>query len=112
VRQPFEPWQVWWVDFNPIRGREQAKERPAVIVSSAHHLRLLRGDLITVMPLTTVERDWPFRIQVSTPGKTSWVITEQIRTVSALRVRGDEPLYTLSPSEIAAVRAMRNQMIG
>jgi len=111
VRKPFEPWQVWWVDFNPIRGREQAKERPAVIVSSAYHLRLLRGDLITVLPLTTVERAWPFRIQVGTPRKPSWVITEQIRTVSGLRVRGDEPLYTLSPSEIAAVQAMRNQMI-
>jgi mRNA interferase MazF len=111
VRKPFEPWQVWWVDFNPFGGREQAKDRPAVVVSSAYHLRLLRGDLITVMPLTTVERDWPFRIRLGTPGKTSWVITEQIRTVSALRVRGDEPLCTLSPSEIAAVRAMRNQMI-
>lgn len=111
MRKPFEPWQVWWVDFNPIRGREQAKERPAVIVSSPYHLRLFRGDLITVVPLTTVERDWPFRIRVGTPGKTSWVITEQIRTVSAVRVRGEEPLYTLSPAEIAAVQAMRNQMI-
>ncbi|WP_114452335.1 type II toxin-antitoxin system PemK/MazF family toxin [Halopolyspora algeriensis] len=28
-------WQVWWVDFNPQVGHEQAVLRPAVVLSTA-----------------------------------------------------------------------------
>src|SRR5690606_8766262 len=28
------PWQVWWVDFDPQVGREQAGRRPAIVVGS------------------------------------------------------------------------------
>ncbi|MGH7745148.1 MAG: type II toxin-antitoxin system PemK/MazF family toxin [Candidatus Dormibacteria bacterium] len=33
-----EPGQVWFVDFEPIRGRGQGKDRPALVVSSPFHL--------------------------------------------------------------------------
>jgi len=29
---------VWFVDFDPVRGREQGKDRPALVVSSHFHL--------------------------------------------------------------------------
>lgn len=111
VRQPFRSWQVWWVDFDPSQGLEQQKIRPAVILSSAHHLRLMAGALVTVSPLTTTERGWAQHVAVATPRQTSWVMTEQIRTVSAARFQDQRPLYVLSPTEIAAVQRSRNAML-
>jgi PemK-like, MazF-like toxin of type II toxin-antitoxin system len=60
VRPTIEPGQVWFVDFDPVRGREQGKDRPAmVVVSSAFHLDLTARRLVTVLPLTSVERlEW------------------------------------------------------
>jgi mRNA interferase MazF len=101
-----EPWQVWWVDFEPVAGREQGKARPALVVSSVFHLRLVRGELLGVLPLTTVERiGWLHRVEVALPGQqTGWAITEQVRTISAARLTGTTPIGQLDEDQIAAVR--------
>jgi mRNA interferase MazF len=112
MRTAFSPWQVWWIDLDPAQGREQAKRRPAVIVSTAFHLELTRGALVTVLPLTTVERAWAWRPEIQIPEKpNSWAITEQIRTVSTTRISGNRPLHTLTPAEVAAIRPILKQMI-
>lgn len=57
LSQPrIEPGSVWFCDFGPVRGREQGKDRPAVVVSSTFHLDLTDRALVTVLPLTSVER--------------------------------------------------------
>lgn len=50
------PGQVWFVDFDPVRGREQGNGRPALVVSSRFHLELTMRQLVCVSPLTSVER--------------------------------------------------------
>jgi len=68
---------VWFVDFDPVRGRE-----PALVVSSRFHLDLTANQLVSVLPLTSVER--PGRVhRVQVGSAAGWVITEQVRTVSA-----------------------------
>ena len=108
-----EPWQVWWVDLEPVAGREQGKSRPALVVSSAFHLRLVRGELLSVLPLTTVERSgWLHRIDVSLPGrKNGWAITEQVRTISASRLTGAKPIGQLDQDQIKAVRSVLGKML-
>ena len=108
-----EPWQVWWVDFEPVAGREQGKSRPAVVVSSAFHLRLVRGELLNVLPLTTVERaGWLHRVEVALPGrKTGWAITEQVRTISAARLTGTEPIGQLDKDQITPIRSVLGKML-
>lgn len=102
--------QVWFVDFDPTRGREQGKDRPALVVSSDFHLALTGGHLITVLPLTTVERPgWLHRIGVSAGG--GWVITEQIRTVSVDRFRRLAPEIALTAEELGQVRAVLAHML-
>lgn len=109
-RPPIEPGQVWFVDFDPVRGREQGKGRPALVVSSAFHLALTMGHLVTVLPLTSVERPtWMHRVHVASGG--GWVITEQIRTVSAERLRRPAPQITLTPDELDEVRRVLAQML-
>jgi len=113
VRVRIEPWQVWRVDLEPVAGREQGRSRPAVVVSSVFHLRLVRGELLNVLPLTTVERvGWLHRIEVSLPGhKTGWAITEQVRTISATRLTGTKPIGQLDKDQIVAIRSVLSKML-
>lgn len=109
-RPPITPGQVWFVDFDPVRGREQGKDRPALVVSSRFHLDVTLGNLVTVLPLTSVERrGWIHRVPVGSGG--GWVITEQIRTVAADRLRRPAPEITLSGDELDQVRHVLAQML-
>jgi mRNA interferase MazF len=101
---------VWFVQFDPVRGREQGKDRPALVVSSRFHLDLTMEQLICVLPLTSVERrGWVHRIRVASAG--GWVITEQIRTVAAERFRRYAPEIQLSAAELNEVRRVLAQML-
>jgi mRNA interferase MazF len=101
---------VWFVDFEPVRGREQGKDRPALVVSAPFHLALTMGQLITVLPLTTVERiGWTHRVPIAASG--GWVITEQIRTVSAQRFRRHAPDLTPTDDELADIRRVLAHML-
>lgn len=107
-----QPWQVWWVELDPVTGHEQAGRRPAVVVSSPLQLGLTNRSLITVLPLTTRERpSWLHRVRLPHPGNgpDSFAITEQIRTVSRGRFRSI--LWTLPPDQIATVRRALARMI-
>jgi mRNA interferase MazF len=100
---------VWFVDFDPVRGREQGRDRPALVVSSRFHLDLTASQLVSVLPLTTVERPgWMHRVRITSGG---WVITEQIRTVSTDRLRRHAPEITLSADELDEVRYVLGQML-
>jgi mRNA interferase MazF len=83
------------VDFEPSRGSEADKLRPAVIVSNDASneivTRLGRG-LVTVVPVTTnVRRTYPFQVLLpaSRTGleRDSKAQAEQIRAVSVERIR-------------------------
>jgi mRNA interferase MazF len=93
-----------------VRGREQGNDRPALVVSSRFHLDLTARHLVSVLPLTSVERPgWVHRIRVgSGRGR---VITEQVRTVSADRFRRYAPEITLSADELNDVRHVLGQML-
>lgn len=109
-RPPIAPGQVWFVDFDPVRGREQGKDRPALVVSSRFHLDVTLGSLVSVLPLTSVDRPgWIHRVRVGPTG--SWVITEQVRTVATGRFRRYAPGITLSTDEFAQVRNVLAQML-
>jgi mRNA interferase MazF len=111
MRQPpIEPGQVWFVDFDPVRGQEQGKDRPALVVSSHFHLELTVGQLVTVLPMTSVERaGWLHRIQIASGG--GWVITEQIRTVSGHRFRRYAPEISPTADELNEVRRLLAQLL-
>jgi mRNA interferase MazF len=107
---PIAPGQVWFVDFDPVRGREEGKDRPALVVSSRFHLDVTLGQLVTVLPMTSVERSgWMHRVHVNSGS--GWVITEQIRTVSAARFRRHAPEIKLSGPEVDEVRHVLAQML-
>ncbi len=107
-RPQIEPGSVWFCDFDPVRGREQGNDRPALVVSSAFHLNLTGRALVTVLPLTSVQRPgWLHR--VSAGG--GWVITEQVRTLAAQRLRRPAPEIRLSDDELSEVQRVLGRML-
>lgn len=105
-----QPGQVWFVDLDPVRGHEQGKDRPALVVSSSLHLELTGSALITVLPLTSRERpSWLHRVRVESAN--GWVITEQPRTISAQRFRRPAPELAPSNRELSEIRAVLARML-
>ncbi|MGB3184608.1 MAG: type II toxin-antitoxin system PemK/MazF family toxin [Ornithinimicrobium sp.] len=105
-----DPGSVWFCDFDPVRGHEQGKDRPAVVVSSEFHLNLTGRALVTVLPLTSVQRPgWLHRVRVGAGG--GWVITEQVRTLAAQRLRRPAPEIALSNNELDEVQRVLGRML-
>lgn len=84
---------IWLFDFDPPRGSEAAKVRPAVVVSNdGANLAAsrTRGGVVTVVPLTTnTTTVYPFQTLL-TPVETglprgSKAQTEQVRSLSVER---------------------------
>jgi len=95
---------IWYADFNPIRGHEQSGVRPALIVSAdAFH----RGpaELVMVLPLTTKQRGLPSRVAMLPPEggvrEASYVMVDQLRTISHDRLR--DRIGTASPLTLSIV---------
>lgn len=102
-RDAYTPGTVWFADLNPTQGREQAGDRPVLIVSSAFHLELTGGDIATVLPMTSVHRPgWVHRVPI---GESSWVITDQVRTIATRRLR--RRATDLDPAEVEFVEVRR-----
>ena len=76
---------VYWVDFEPARGGEIQKIRPAIIVSSdIFNLRLNR---LQVVPLTSnVTRVYLGEALVQLNGRPAKAMADQIRTVAKERL--------------------------
>ncbi|MFI0464030.1 type II toxin-antitoxin system PemK/MazF family toxin [Saccharopolyspora sp. 5N102] len=85
---------LYWVDFEPIRGSEANKTRPAVVISNdaanRSAQRAGRG-VITVVPVTSnVDRVHPFQVLLRADEcglpKDSKAQAEQIRAVAVNRL--------------------------
>jgi mRNA interferase MazF len=101
--------EVWWVDFDPARGGEVRKTRPAVIVSTdlanAHLNRL------QVVPLTSnTGRLYPSEAVVTVAGQSSKAMADQLTTVAKERLT--TRLGTLTRTDIKAVEHVIKIQLG
>lgn len=76
-------------ELDPVRGRERAGRRPALVIAS--DLYLEQADtLAIILPATTIARGWPNHVPLRgpafTPTRPTFAMTEQPRTVTRERL--------------------------
>lgn len=96
--------EIWNVNLDPTRGREQKGIRPALVVSHNTFNRS-SAELVVVVPLTTTFRGIPLHIRIEPPDggvkTTSFAKIEDVRSVSKERLA--KRWGTVSPATMAAV---------
>ena len=99
--------EVWWVDFNPVKGHEQGNKRPAVILSAE---RWNRGaKLAIVVPVTKTfapEGSQRATLQVEIKGmkERSVALPFQITTIGWEARGATYSGCDASPEELAEIR--------
>ncbi len=95
--------EIRWADLNPVRGHEQAGERPVLVLS--HDVFNDRSGTVIAVALTSQEpkAGFPLTLALSTPKlpKRSWVKISQIRTLSTDRI--GRRLGRAADEELAAI---------
>ena len=79
--------ELYWADLNPVRGSEQAGQRPVVILSDETFNE--RSSTVIAMAVTKPQRaGYPLTLELENVGlpKRSWVKISQIRTLSSERL--------------------------
>ena len=81
--------EIWRADLEPVRGHEQGRVRPVLIISN-NILNHGPSDLLTIVPLTTKARPLRAFLRIDPPegglSQTSYIICDQVRTITKERI--------------------------
>ena len=99
--------EIWDVDLDPVRGREQAGRRPALIVS-VDSFNEGPADLVVLIPITRTERRIRWHVRVEPPEgglvSTSFLKCEDVRSVSKSRLAKRRGRISAASQEAVADR--------
>lgn len=99
---------IVWINFDPQTGHEQAKHRPAVVLSPASYND--RAGLLICCPTTTRIKGYPFEVKLS--GRPASVaLADQIKSFD-WRARKAQKKGQASTSELSEIRAKLHALIG
>jgi len=78
VEKKFGRGDIVWADFTPTQGHEQARKRPALVLSPETYNSA--SGLMIVCPITSQQKGYPFEVPLT--GKISGVIlADHIRSI-------------------------------
>lgn len=100
-------YEVFWVNLDPTIGHEIKKTRPCVIVSPNE----LNSGLRTVLaaPLTSTQKNYPFRLTCVIDGKKGSVALDQTRCIDQTRLI--KKMGELNGVEIKKLKAILHEML-
>ena len=104
--------EIYWADLDPTKGREQAGQRPVLILSQ--EIFNNRSGTVIAMALTSQPQKagFPLTLELSDPTlpKRSWIKISQIRTLSTERL--GKRITRLAEKELDLVIEGLNEIIG
>lgn len=101
---------IIWVDLDPVRGSEQAGQRPALVVSTdAMHMTTRRA---VICPITKNTSAWPTKVilpdSMTVKGA---VLADQVRSLDRA-ARGFRKVGAVPEDTLAHVRHIIGELIG
>lgn len=97
-----DQYEIYWVNLDPVIGREMKKTRPCVILSP-NEMNAYPGTII-IAPLTSTIRNYPTRIKVMLNNKAGMIALDQIKTIDKARLKNKiDKLNTLTISLVKQV---------
>ena len=104
--------EIRWADLNPTRGREQAGQRPVLILSQ--DIFNDRSGTVIAVALTSQPQQagFPLTLELQAKGlpKKSWAKISQIRTLAVERI--GQRIGKITSEELAQVIEGLNEIIG
>jgi mRNA interferase MazF len=104
--------EIRWADLDPTRGREQAGQRPVLILSQ--DIFNERSGTVIAMALTSQPQRAGFPLTFALPSATlpkpSWVKISQVRTMSVERI--GKRLGRVSVEDLTVILEGLNEIIG
>jgi mRNA interferase MazF len=97
-----------WINFDPQAGREQAKNRPALILTGSD-FNAATG-LLVACPVTRTQRPWRTRVHLVGTTTTGAVMIEQIKSVDWM-VRGAAFIERVPQSLLDEVKSRVSTML-
>jgi mRNA interferase MazF len=70
---------IIWIDFDPQKGREQAKRRPALVLTEQSYNRA--SGLAVVCPLTSQRKPYPFAMPTVVDKVEGAVLVDHLKSV-------------------------------
>ncbi len=97
--------EVWSADLSPTVGREQAGDRPVLVIST-NMFNYGPALLVFVLPLTRTDRNIPLHVPLEPPEgglrAVSYILCDALRSVSKERLRG-QAWGRVSPQTLSLV---------
>src|SRR5579875_3383304 len=103
-----ESGDIVWLYFNPQAGHEQARHRPALVLSPAAYN--VKTSLMLCCPMTTLIKNYPFEVLFA-GAVPSAVLADQVKSLD-WRKRRAKRKGAVAPHELAEVRAKLRALIG
>lgn len=104
--------EIYWADLRPARGREQAGQRPVLVLS--HDVFNERSGTVIAMAITSQPQRAGYPLTWQIPQglmpRTSWVKVSQVRTLSTERL--GERVSALDEQALGEVVTALYELIG
>ena len=103
VTPPYVPDRrdVVWIDLDPTLGREQAKRRPAIVISPRSYNQ--KTNLMLVCTITSEQKDYPFEVLLSSEKVAGVVLVDQVRALD-WKVRETRFIVKAKPKEFSEIQ--------
>ncbi len=93
---------IVWLDFDPQAGREQARRRPALVLTDRSYNRA--SGLVVVCPLTSKRKPYPFALPVVVDKVEGAVLVDHLKSVD-WKARNAAFHSKADPTQLDKVRA-------